>query len=83
MSDILRWTEEELVVARAAAAAAVDRAEALVELRGLLLERAAELGTVTLTAEQFEDGLSDEEKRAQFTAIARRAADPEETPNAA
>ena len=83
--DILAEIEDALAEARAHAVVVVDRAEALAELRSLALERAAELGTPTLTAEQFENGLTTEQKRAEFTALARRAAtdDERETSRAA
>jgi hypothetical protein len=76
--DVLEWVESELAAARTAAAHAVDRAEALVALRSLALERAAELVSPTLTLEQLQDGFADEEERAHFTALAHRIATPEE-----
>lgn len=71
--DVLRWLEDALAEARDVAAAAVDRATALVELRSLALERAAVLGVTVLTLEQLQAGFENEKTRARFLAVARRA----------
>ena len=82
--DLLTWCEDALAEARDVAAAAVDRATALAELRSLALERAAVLGVTVLTLEQLRAGFEDEETRARFTALARRATtDERETDRAA
>jgi hypothetical protein len=81
--DVLAWVEDALAEARDVAAAAVDRAEALVELRSLALERAAVLGVTVLTLEQLQAALGDEEIRARFTALAVRATVNEREPSRA
>lgn len=81
--DLLAWCEDALATARAEAAAAVDRAQALADLRSLALERAAVLETPTLTLQQFEASLSDEEARARFGALARRIHTDQEESRAA
>ena len=82
--DLLAWCEDALAEARDVAAAAVDRAEALAELRSLALERAAVLGVTVLTLEQLQAGFENEKTRARFLALARRATiDERETDRAA
>ena len=76
--DVLAWVEDALAEARDVAAAAVDRAEALVQLRSLALERAAVLGVTVLTLEELRAGFEDEETRARFLAVARRATTDDE-----
>ena len=83
--DLLAWLEDALAAARTEAAAAVDKAEALAELRSLALERAGELGVPTLTFDDFESGLATEQERATFNALALRATtnEREDSPRAA
>ena len=69
--DLLAWLDSALAATRVAAAVAIDRAEALAELRSLALERAGELGRPTVTLDDLQAGF-DEETRARFTALARR-----------
>ena len=77
--DLLVWFEDALAASRAAAAVAIDRAEALAELRSLALARAGELGRPTVTLDDLQSGF-DEETRARFTALARRATTDEGDP---
>ncbi len=84
--DIITWAEESLVNARRAAAAAVDRAEALVELRSLAFELAQRIGATHLSLEAAEGALEDEHERARYQALCRRAiadTDTERTSHAA
>lgn len=64
--------EDELAEAREVAVKAVDRADALAELRRYVLEEEAELGRPVSVRDVFET--RDETKRARLTALADRIA---------
>lgn len=76
-TDLLRWADEQLADARAALVAAVDRADAAVELRSTAYGLAADAGTGSLSLEQV-DRL-DEESRARFRALAQRVTNTTDT----
>lgn len=70
--DVLAWVEEQLGEARAAAARAYDRQDALEELRGLLYGFAAERRAVTLTPAEMWRAPASSEQRAQLGALIDR-----------
>lgn len=68
--DFLLEVEDELVQAREAAARAVDRADALAQLRSYTLEAQDELQRPVRAADVFQT--RDEERRARLNALADR-----------
>lgn len=71
--DVLDHLEQQLVDARAHAAEAVDRADALAELRSLASGYAAARGQTFLTADQLDNGPPDEHQRAHLRSLIDRA----------
>jgi hypothetical protein len=68
--DFLMKVEDELALARDAAARAVDRADALAELRSYTLEVEGELRRPVRASEVFDT--KDETRRARLAALADR-----------
>jgi hypothetical protein len=77
--DVLAYVDASLSDARAHAAAAVDRAQALRELRGLLFQLAARNDTPSITPERLMDLASDEAEHAELSALIERAFPPTTT----
>lgn len=73
--DFLDALEEELTVARTAAAKAVDRAEALVELRSRAIAVSEELRR-PLRPEDLQAHAGSEQERAEIAALVARAERP-------
>lgn len=71
--NVTQHVEHELDVARAAAARAVDRAEALAELRSLLYDFEARTRTTALTPDEMWRAPLDEEERAHLSRLVERA----------
>lgn len=76
--DIVAAVEETLEQARQAAAEAVDRAEALAELRGLLFDFCARRRAPQLSVDEMWTTPDDEEERARLQALVDRSLTPQE-----
>lgn len=72
-TDVVTHVENTLRVERVKLARAVDRVEALAELRALLFEFSHRAGTATLTPDDLERSPRDEKERARLTALVNRA----------
>lgn len=71
--DVLAHVEQRIATARTTAAAAVDRVDALIELRSRALAIAHRVGVTQISAEQLWAAIETEHERARLAALIDRA----------
>lgn len=80
-ADVLTWLDDQLTEAREAAAKAVGRATALVELRSMVFALAAREGVHELTVSELLAAADGESELARLTALCQRATEPNQEMN--